>query len=65
MSQGSKPRKFSGYGVITRQGRLLWQYNRPKEAETREAYERHNPQLEGHEDGHQLAKLSILLEPIE
>ena len=61
----TKQRKFKGFGVVTRQGRFLWQYSRPKEAETREAYERHNPQLEGHEDGHKLVNLSVLVELIE
>ena len=61
----TKPRKFSGYGVITRQGRFLWPYSRHREADTREAYERHNPQVEGHEDGHKLVKLSILIQPLK
>lgn len=61
----TKPRKFKGFGVVTRQGRLLWQYSRPTEAETRQAYERHNPQVEGHEDGYKLVKETKFIEPLE
>ena len=61
----TRPRKFSGFGVVTRQGRFLWQYSRPDEAQAREAYERHNPQLDDHPDGYSVVKLSLRLEPTE
>ena len=59
-----KPRKFEGFGVVTRQGRFLWQYSRPEATQTREAYETHNPQLEDHPDGHKLVKIRMMIEPI-
>ena len=31
----AKIRRFSGFGVVTRQGRFLWHYARPEEADTR------------------------------
>ena len=60
-----KKNYYSGFGVETRQGRLLWQYSRPTEAETREAYLRNNPQVEGHEDGHIIVKVSKSTVPLE
>ncbi len=60
----SKKRKYNGFGVVTRQGRLLWQYSRPTEDETRKAYECHNPQVEGHEDGYTLVKETKFIEPL-
>ena len=60
-----KQRKFKGFGVVTRQGRFLWQYSRPEEGATRAAYAIHNPQLEDHPDGHQIVKLSLLVEAVE
>jgi len=57
----AKPRYFDGFGVITHQGRFLWQYSRPDEQQTREAYEAHNPQIEGHEDGYKVVSLRFLL----
>ena len=61
----SKTRNFEGFGVVTRQGHLLWQYNRPEADQAREAYERHNPQLEDHDSTYELVKLSVKLEPLE
>ena len=60
----TKPRKFKGFGVVTREGCYLWGYSRPTEVETREAYERHNPQVDGH-DSYRLVKLAVLLEELE
>ena len=61
----NRPRKFSGFGVVTRQGHYLQQYDRHTEALTREAYEGHNPQVEGHTDGYTLVKVRKIIEPIE
>ena len=47
----NRPRKFTGFGVVTRQGHYLQQYDRVTEEQTRQAYEAHNPQIEGHTDG--------------
>ena len=57
----NRPRKFSGFGVVTRQGQYLQQYFSPTEAQTREAYEAHNPQIEGHEDGYKVLPIRFLL----
>jgi len=56
-----KPRKFEGYGVITRHGQFLWQYCRPEEQATKDAYEAHNPQVEGHEEGYKIVRLAMSL----
>lgn len=61
----TKKRKFIGFSVVTREGRYLRQYDRPTETETRQAYERHNPQIEGHEDGYTLFKYTTYLELLE
>tara|TARA_R110002049_G_scaffold175705_1_gene342986 strand:+ start:1554 stop:1742 length:189 start_codon:yes stop_codon:yes gene_type:complete len=60
-----KPRTFKGFGVVTRQGRFLWGYSSPDKEQTRQAYERHNPQIEGHGDGYQLVKIHLKIEPSE
>lgn len=61
----NRPRKYSGFGVVTRQGHYLWQYTRHTEELTRQAYEAHNPQIEGHTDGHKIVKVRKVIEPIE
>lgn len=61
----TKKRKFHGFGVVTRQGRFLGRYSRTSIDETREAYERHNPQVEGHEDGYSIVKETRIIEPTE
>ena len=53
----AKTRNFDGFGVVTHQGHFLWQYSRPDEQQARDAYEAHNPQIEGHEDGYSIKKL--------
>ena len=55
----TKTRNFEGFGVITRQGRFLWQYCRPTKEATQEAYERHNPQVTDHEDGYKIVPLKL------
>lgn len=54
-----EPRKFKGFGVVTRQGLFLWQYTRPTEAETLKAYQTHNPQVEGHQDGFKIVSIAL------
>jgi len=61
----SRPRKFTGFGVLPRQGHYLQQYDRHTEAKTREAYEGHNPQVKGHESGYQVVRVRKILEPLE
>ena len=56
-----KQRNFSGFGVVTRQGRFLWQYSRANEQATREAYEKHNPQLDDHPDGYKIVSINLKL----
>ena len=51
--------------MVTRQGHYLWQYTRHTEELTRQAYEAHNPQIEGHTDGHKIVKVRKVIEPIE
>jgi len=57
----TKPRKFAGFGVVTRQGHFLWQYCRPTEEATSEAYQAHNPQLDDHPDGHKIVACNLSL----
>ncbi len=55
----ARPSIYHGFGVVTRQGRFLWQYLRHNEEETRTAYEAHNPQVEGCSDGHKIVKVRL------
>lgn len=57
----SKRRRFEGFGVVTRQGHFLWQYCRSTAKATQEAYQAHNPEVEGHPDGHKVVPLDLSL----
>lgn len=63
--KAKRPRKYSGFGVETRQGRLLWHYLRHDEEDTRQDYLRHNPQVDDHPDGHKIVAVKIETTPIE
>ncbi len=58
----ARPRKYSGFGVVTRQGHFLWPYVRPVEDDTRQLYQKQNPEVEGHPDGHKIVKIKMTFE---
>lgn len=60
-----KLRIFNGFGVVTRQGHFLGQYFKPKLSDTETLYLQHNPQIEGHDNGHKFVKVKISIEDLE
>lgn len=61
MKARTRARKFEGFGVVTRKGKFLWQYCRSTAEATKEAYQAHNPEVEGHPDGHKVVPLKLAL----
>ena len=58
----TKARRFRGFAVIERpDGALIWGTFRPKKADARAAFQRHNPAVEGFPQAARVVPVEILV----